>query len=144
MLKILFSDSGDFKACKPVNVFISKILLQNYNPQLRIEIVMTCLWTILRDESQTVVNSPLSEWVSYHRFCSSPMLNPTYLPTYLYHLWIRESKEKKKNIIARHDAYDVISTFRIFKNSFIWKMNSDSFVFRYSNYVSYISSKLKT
>ena len=36
---------------------------------------MTCLRSILKDESQTVGNNPLR--------CSSPTLNPTYLPIFL-------------------------------------------------------------
>ena len=42
------------------------------SPPWRIKIVIACLQTILRDESQTVGNSP-------QRF-SSPTLNPTYVP----------------------------------------------------------------
>ena len=53
-----------------------------------IKIMMACLRTILRNESQTVGNSPLC--------CSSLTLNPTYLPELFFIYYEKEIEHKFK------------------------------------------------
>ena len=75
---------GSCKIRRGCSVFL--VPIQNYTPEdtkawepshsWRIKIVIACLQTIPRDESQTVGNSSLR--------CSNPTLNPTYQSTLSY------------------------------------------------------------
>ena len=62
---------------------------------LRIKIVMAYRRTILRDESQTVGHSLL--------LCCSPMLNPSYLPTY---------------VLSEYDSVKITNVFYRKKNQY--------------------------